>query len=194
MLIAVAVCLLLLIGLLAIPISLKFELSWPRASRQSLELQWGFGLVRVQIPASGPSERQADRAARSARKKKQKKEKPKKRRNVFAVLRQRAFRRRIMRFIRQLWYALRKQDLRVRVRLGLGDPADTGKLWAIVGPIAGLLSNFKEASIRIEPTFVDATFELDGSGTLRVIPLQMLYLTVALFLSPPIWRGIRQLR
>jgi Protein of unknown function (DUF2953) len=189
MLIAVAVCLLLLIALLAIPITLRFELSWPRASRQSLELQWGFGLVRLQIPVSGPSEQQAHHAARSLQKKKQKK-----RRNVFAVLRQRAFRRRILRFIRELWHALRKQDVRIRVRLGLGDPADTGQLWAIVGPVAGMLSNFKEASIKIEPTFVDTTFELDSSGTLRVIPLQVLYFTVALFLSAPIWRGIRQLR
>jgi len=190
MLTAVAVCLLLLIALLAIPIELRFELSWPRASRQGLELQWAFGLVRLQIPASGTSEQKARRARPSSLGKK----KRRKRANVFAVLRQSAFRRRIMRFIGDLWHALRKQDVRLRVRVGLGDPADTGQLWAIVGPVAGMLHNFKQASIRIEPEFRDATFELDGSGTLRVIPLQLLYLTLALFLSPPIWRGMRQLR
>jgi Protein of unknown function (DUF2953) len=99
-----------------------------------------------------------------------------------------------MRFVRDLWHVVHKKDVVLRVRIGLGDPADTGQLWAIVGPVAGVLANIQEALIDIEPEFRDATFELDSSGTLRVIPLQVLYMTVALLLSPPVWQGIRQMR
>jgi hypothetical protein len=41
---------------------------------------------------------------------------------------------------------------------------------------------------------MDATFELDGSGSIRIIPLQLIVLTLALLLSPPVWQGIRQMR
>ena len=117
-----------------------------------------------------------------------------KKQNVFAVVRQKPFRRRIIRFISDLWHAVHKKNVSLRVRVGLGDPADTGQLWAIVGPVAGILANIQEASIKIEPEFFDTTFELDSSGSIRLIPLQMIYLTVALLLSPPVWQGIRQMR
>ena len=104
------------------------------------------------------------------------------------------FRQRVFRFIRAVWRAIHKQDLRLRMRIGLGDPADTGQLWALVGPLSGLLANNREASIEIEPEFFDAIFELDSSGSIRIIPLQLLYLAVGLLLSPSVWQGIREMR
>jgi len=90
--------------------------------------------------------------------------------------------------------ALQKKDVNLRVRVGLGDPADTGQLWAIVGPMAGILANVQQASIEIEPEFFDATFQVNSSGNIRLIPLQMIYLTAGLLLSPPIWQGIIKMR
>lgn len=193
MLTGVMVFLLLLIALLAIPVTLSFKVSWQHNLQNDIELQWAFGLVRVRIPAFQPKPPSAEfeelghrigRFERSSRKKK----------NVFAVVRQKRFRRRIIRFINDLWHAVHKKNLRLRVRVGLGDPADTGQLWAICGPVAGILANVQEASINIEPEFLDTTFELDSSGSIRIIPLQMICLTVALLLSPSVWHGIKQMR
>ncbi len=100
----------------------------------------------------------------------------------------------MFRFVADLWRAIRKQDVNLRIRLGLGDPADTGRLWAVVGPVAGLLANVEEASVEIEPDFMDAVFELESSGEIRLIPLQILYLVVALLLSPPVWLGVKRMR
>lgn len=82
----------------------------------------------------------------------------------------------------------------VRIRLGLGDPADTGQLWGLLGPVAALLSNLQGARLELEPEFMDAVFELEGSGTIRFVPLQLLVLVAALMLSPSIWQGVRFMR
>lgn len=82
----------------------------------------------------------------------------------------------------------------MHLRIGLGDPADTGQLWALMGPVAGVLANCKGASFEIEPEFYEETFELDSSGRIEFVPLQILYLTIAMLLSPPVWRGIKEMR
>lgn len=193
MLTGVVACLLLLIALLAIPLTLNFQLSWKHVFERDIKLQWAFGLVRLRIPFRQPKspspqgealEQRIDRLERSYSK----------RQNFFAVVRQKTFRRRIIRFISDLWHTVHKRNLTLRIRVGLGDPADTGQLWGILGPVAGILANVQEASITIEPEFLDATFELNSSGSIRIIPLQMVCLAVALLLSPTIWRGIRQMR
>ena len=82
----------------------------------------------------------------------------------------------------------------MRLRIGLDDPADTGRLWALVGPVSGLLANIHEVSIEIEPEFFETIIELNSNGTIRVIPLQIIFLTAALLLSPPFWQGMQQMR
>lgn len=183
---------LVLIGVLAIPVSLNYQVSWRRALLGNIQLQWLFGLVRIQLPLQQSS------AASSQRKKITQKQHNKKssakRSNPIFVIRQKPFRQRSIKFIRDLWHAIHKHNLSLRIRIGLGDPADTGQLWAIVGPLSGMLATVQQASIEIEPEFIDAVFELDSSGNIRVIPLQMIYLAIGLLLSPAIWQGIKQMR
>lgn len=190
MLTGVVVFLVLLIGLLAIPITLTYRVTWPETIRNETHLQWAFGLVRVRLPSKAPS--REDKKAKHKTKRSTRSSANK--RNFLAAIRQSAFRQRIMRFVGDLWRAVQKKNVDVCLRIGLGDPADTGRLWAVFGPLAGILANFRDASIRIEPEFFDTTLELDSSGSIRLIPLQMIYLVVAFLLSPSIWLGLRQLR
>jgi len=185
--------LLSLLALLAIPVSLTFHVSWQQDLQNDIRLKWAFGLVRMRIApdrsgeSSPEGEKVQQKIARSGRA-------PGKERNVFAVIRQKRFRQRIIRFVSDLWHAIHKKNVNLRARIGLGDPADTGQLWAMLGPMAGMLASIQEVSITIEPEFLDTTIELDGSGSIRIIPLQIIYLTTAMLLSPPVWRGIRQIR
>lgn len=193
MLIGVVTFLLLLLAVLAVPVTFTFQVSWQQAFRKDIKLQWAFGLVRVQIPSSQPKTTYPEREERDG-KTGQSRRASRKKQNCFALVRQKRFRRRIIRFLEDMWHAVKKHNVSLRLRVGLGDPADTGQLWAILGPLAGILANVRDASIQIEPEFIEMTLELDSSGTIRLIPLQMIYLTVALLLSPPVWQGIRQMR
>lgn len=193
MLTGVLVILLFLIAVLAIPVTLTFKLSWPNDCQQDAFLDWAFGLIRVRVPTSEPmpltpvrddckgnSRRSGDSDGAKA--------------NILAAFRVAAFRQRIVKYVGDMWRAFHKDNLRLHVRVGLGDPADTGQLWAIVGPIAGLLATVQGAAIAIEPEFSDSTFELNTAGSIRLIPLQLFWLTTALLLSPSIWRGIMKMQ
>lgn len=193
MLTGTVVFLLLLIGLLAIPVTLTFQVSRQQAFQGVITLLWLFGRVRVQrslfqskvsLPKAEEPVQKTSRSQRSSGKKS----------NVFAAISGKTFRRRLIRFINDFWHAIHKENVRLRIRIGLGDPADTGQLWAIVGPVAGALASIQEASIEIEPEFFDASFELDSSGKIRLIPMQMIYLAVGLLLSPSFWYGVKQMR
>jgi hypothetical protein len=111
-----------------------------------------------------------------------------------AAIRQPSFRRRLLRFVRDLWRAIHKKNVQLMIRIGLGDPADTGQLWAACGPLSGVLARVRDVRITIMPDFLDSTFEVDSSGTIRVIPLQFATLALGLLLSPSIWRGIMLMR
>ncbi len=190
--IAIAAFLLLFVALLSVPVRLSFRVSWQQTLHGNIQLYWLFGLVRLQRPLTRPKPPVPGQPTGSQEKTEAKSSS--RQTSSLAVIRQKAFRRRVFRFLRDIWRAMRKQDLSLRVRIGLGDPADTGRLWAVIGPVAGLLTEVQEASIDIVPEFTDTVFEFDSSGKIRVIPLQMIYLTLGLLLSPSIWQGLRQRR
>lgn len=192
MLAGVLIALSILVALLAIPVTLTFHIAWRDALHSDIALTWAFGLVHLRLPSGertppAPRRREDnnDHTTRSGAPKPAK---------LFAAIRVRRFRRRMLRFAADLWRALHKRDLHLHVRLGLGDPAETGQLWGMLGPGAGLLSGVSDASISVEPDFLDATLELDGSGRIRVMPLRLLGLASALLLSPSVWQGLKRMR
>jgi len=192
-LVGAALFLLLLVGLLAIPVTLEFEVAWRNALEQNVRLRWAFGLVHVRIPSADP---RAEPESRTVPEKKKQRARQSRRGpgNVLAAVRDGRFRRRIVKFARDLWGAVRKQSILLRLRIGLGDPADTGRLWAIVGPVAGMLTAIRDVTIEIEPEFFDPAFELDTSGSIRLVPLHIVYLVVGLMFSPSVWRGVKIMR
>lgn len=192
MLTGVTLFLVVFIALLAIPVTLTYQVSWRRTFEGRVTLQWLFGLVRIQL-SSKESKSPALEPEKSAQRKRKQVPSGKKSSPV-AAFRHKYFRQRVFRFIRDFWHAVQTQNMKLRFRIGLGDPAETGQLWAIVGPVSGMLATIQGASIEIEPEFIEPVFELDSSGNVRIIPLQMIYLTIGLVLSPAIWQGIKQMR
>jgi len=188
-LIGTVIFLSLIVILLAVPVSLTYRCSWKQTLSVDLRLNWAFGLVRADVspdlenPESKQREAAGSKGSWWARSRGRKS-------NFMAAIRQPRFRRRILRFVSDLWSAIHKQDVRLWVRTGLGDPADTGRLWAVLGPLSGLFSRSGDISIAIEPDFLDATLEVDSSGTVRVVPLQIVVVALGLLVSPTLWRGV----
>ena len=193
MLIGTVIFLSLVVILLAVPVTLTYQLSWKQTLSANLKLIWAFGLVRADV--SPDQEKSApDKPEATQPKSGRKGESPGKKPNFMAAIRHPSFRRRIFRFVSDLWRAIHKKNVQLLVRLGLGDPADTGQLWAVFGPLSGMLARLRDVRITIEPDFLDAKLEVDSSGTIRMIPLQFVILVLGLLFSPPIWRGIMLMR
>jgi hypothetical protein len=192
-LIGTVIFLSLVVILLAMPVTLTYRFSWPGTPSADLRLKWAFGLVRADVsPGSGkPKPDKPDAGGRKAGRRRKSKGK---RRNVMAAIREPAFRRRMFRFGADVWRAIHKKNVRLLVRLGLGDPADTGRLWAVLGPVSGILARRPDVTIAIEPDFIDSTLDVDSSGTVRIVPLQLVMIVLGLLFSPPVWRGIMLMR
>ena len=182
----------LLLVLLAVPVDLAFQLKRTEGLEGQFSVRWLFGLLRFRtaIPGSRKEERVSESKPPAD---KPKRKKGDRRPDFVAVLKQAAFRQRVYRFAKDVLRAAHLQRLRLTIRLGLGEPAETGRLWAVMGPLSAMAENLRNAQVRIEPEFLDATFEFDAGGQMRLIPLQLLALAVAFALSPPSIRAWRTL-
>jgi len=191
-LIGTVIFLSLIVILLAMPVTLTYQFSWKETPSADLRLNWAFGLVRADVSPDlakpGPDKPEATRKKGARRGKSTGKK------NFMAAIRQAPFRRRMLRFVTDLWRTIHKKNVQLLVRLGLGDPAETGQLWAVLGPLSGMLARLRDIRVTIEPDFLDATLEVDSSGTIRMIPLQVAVIVFGLLFSPSIWRGIMSMR
>lgn len=192
MLAGILIFLVALVALLAMPLTLLFRVDWPERRNNDVRVVWAFGLVNVRVSESEDDEDDDDSEpepdedddqaddddARSHRK-------------PLAAIRYRPFRRRVFRFVRELWRAARKEDVFLNVRLGLGDPAETGQLWAWLGPLSAFLMYAGDARVNLVPDFRFQRFDVDTGGRIRVIPLQIIGLALGLAVSPAFWRGLR---
>jgi hypothetical protein len=191
----VASVLALIVLLLAVPIDIAFRFKGIGALEGQATIRWLFGLVRLRLRV--PNQARAMRPRGSAEQVGAAWRKPKStggRGRALAVLRQAEFRRRAMRFAADLWRAAHLSELALWVRLGLGDPADTGRLWALLGPLNALAQGVRDADVRIDPEFIDPVLEFDARGRSLLVPLQILMLVIAFALSPPSLRAWRLLR
>jgi hypothetical protein len=191
-LVAVAV-LVALAALLAVPVELAFRVAGPEAASGSLAVGWLFGLLQHTVRFPRP-ERRRPRRKRPRRPRERDGKRAGGARRTLEVLRQAPFRRRALRLARDLLRALRPRDLRLRLRLGLGDPADTGRLWGVLGPLAAVAGATPRAEVVLEPEFLEPVLEVEASGRVRVVPLQLLALAAAFALSPSTVRAIGTLR
>ncbi len=187
--------LLLLLLLLAVPLDLVFRIECVRNFQGQISVRWLFGVVRFRTPLRSTSGQQRkNKRLQQSSKKRTARNNHRARPDFVAVIRQAQFRRRVYRFFKDLVRALHLQRLRLLMRLGLGDPADTGRLWALIGPLSAMAQNVRSAEVCIEPEFMDSVLEVQADGQLRLIPLQLLVLVFAFVLSPPSIRAWRTLR
>jgi hypothetical protein len=183
--------LLLAVLVLAVPLDFSFRLEGVDAAAVNpvsgdVAVAWLFGFLRLSFPVPANRSRATPRVAgkADASRSKAKTAKGRKRPDFSAMIGQARFRRRLYRFVKDLIRAAHLQQLRLRMRLGLGDPADTGRLWALMGPLHAAVQNLRCADVQIEAEFVDPVFEFQASGQLRLVPLHFLLLAVAFALSP----------
>jgi hypothetical protein len=167
LLLIIAIPLAMMIALLAIPIEVGFEINRIEEIHGHVNLRWLFGMARFRIaiptaPKKPKPKRKAVAAKAAAGHKR--KSAPLK---IFSVLKQPAFRRRAYRFIKSLLRATHSHNLHLRIRIGLGDPADTGQLWALLGPVSAIAANLHHANVLIEPEFINATIELPPRSCYR---------------------------
>lgn len=180
----VALVLLLALVLPVVPVDLVADASGDAvrgASRLRLRVEWLFGLVRKDL-------RRGTHEGRSAPREK------KRRFDVVAMLRAEGFLPAMGRMLRRWMRALRVRDFAARLRVGTGDPADTGRLVGALWPFLAVSSALSPGAIALEPAWAEVALEGSLRGRLRVTPYRVL-LALLLFLGTRgAWRGLRAAR
>lgn len=190
-LLSILVLLALLLGLLAIPLSLSFSIIRNQQLEGYARFRWLFGLVNFQ--ASIPNSTKPVKHKTSSPSVKSKSHNSVQ--NLLILFKQQQFRQHIIKLIKNILRATHAKDLYLRLRIGLGDPADTGMLWAVIGPLSGMMKNLQAMTINIEPEFIESVMEIESHGRFKFIPLQFITLMIVFLLSPMTiraWRAIRQ--
>lgn len=160
-----------MILLLIIPIDIIFSLQRCPSIQRRISVYLMFGLIRFPVPSR--CIRNLFRQ-RSRRKESKVKRSQSQLRRVIIVLKSKGFSCRLLKFISDMYKAMRIRILNLRFILGLDDPANTGRLWAFIGPISNIFANLYIPNIYIEPDFMAETFYVEGKGEIRIIPMRVL--------------------
>jgi hypothetical protein len=178
-----------LVLLLAVPVDVGFEVHRRERTESRVRLGWLWGRVRIPVPAGGR------KARRKKPKRPRKPGRPSGARRALAVLTSPRFPGRVLRLMRGLLRRIRFTTLELSARLGFDDPADTGRLWGLLGPVSALLTLPAPARVELVPAFDEALFHLDARGEARVVPGAVLLTVLAFVLAPATlraaWAGVR---
>ena len=175
-----AALLLLLPGLLFLPVDVSLSVERDRTSTVRLGFKWMF--IRFERPLDG--------VGGIGRKKRRKDRNPKRFggfgdavrgiRDASGVPGLAGW---IGRFLVRLKSAVRLRVLAGRVRVGVDDPADTGRLWGVAGPVLAWCNRWPAIDVRAEPEFSGPCLEGEVRGTLRILPARIVWAFARTLLS-----------
>ena len=187
-----AVVLFILFFFLIIPVEAEFKFNNLNGDEKTVRLRALFGLLSKTVYPSDKSE-----SHKSKEKTEVKKEKKSGsgRTKIISVLRNGKFLRKTVHTFKKLLFSIKPDLKHLHIRLGLDDPADTGIIWGLIGPVSGILYGFTEKAVIIEPDFLDPSLGLNTRGSISIVPLEILLILLCYLLSPTViktyWFDIR---
>jgi len=159
----------LIFFILWVPLDLALHADVYGKPKFRLRFSWLFGLVSREI---------AGEKKKPTEKRKEVKGKKKRRwgdaRTILSILRTKGVLRRLKELLKDVFSCLKFRDLVADFKIGLGDPVDTGLLFAFIGPATAFLGSSRRHQIRLEPSFSeDAVLQGYSQGTVRLRPIQL---------------------
>ena len=129
-----------------------------------LRFSWLFGLVSKEVTGEKKKPEEKRRAAKG-----KKKHRRRDTRVIFRILRTKGVLRRLKELLKDVFSCLKFRELVADFKIGLGNPADTALLFAIIGPATAFLGSSQLHQIRLQPSFGDdAVLEGYSHGTVRL--------------------------
>lgn len=197
MLAALGIAALLTLAVLAIPVAIVGVLKRDTEWQGRLRVYWLFGLVRIRLRPTALRRRRTTphrRRRRSSRAGQRRAQTGK----LVRLLRSPGFLRRLLRLFRDLVRATRPRRLRVRLVIGMSDPADTGYIAALLAPLRPLPTppigrEPSTVSIEISPDFSGPRLQGYSCASLRFTPVRMIGLCLGFALSPAVIRSVWKL-
>ncbi len=166
---AVVILAVLIFFVLCMPLDLVLHADVYGKPKLRLRFSWFFGLVSREVTGEKKKPKEKKKVAKG-----EKKHRWKDARVIFRILRTKGVLRHLKELLKGVFSCLKFRDLVADFRIGLGDPADTGLLFAVIGPATVFLGSSHLHRIRFEPSFgEDAVLQGYSQGTVRLHPIQL---------------------
>lgn len=173
------IILFLIFLLLIIPVEFVFNYKNFETPVKKVILSWFFGIISFEVyPKKTPSKGKKELKTRSEKKKGTGFSKIRK------ILGNSKFTAKTYNTVRRLLSSAKPKLNRLYLKIGLGDPADTGILWGLLGPLSGILHGYPDKDLVIEPDFLDPAFDVDTHGKITIIPLEIIFIAFSYIFSP----------
>ena len=154
---------------LCVPLDMTLHADVYGKPKFRLRFSWLFGLVSKEI--TGEKKKPPDKRRAAKGKKKHRRIDS---RVIFRILRTKGVLRRLKGLLKDVFSCLKFRELVADFKIGLGNPADTALLFAIIGPATAFLSSSHLHKIRLKPSFGDdAVLEGYSHGTVRLHPIRL---------------------
>ncbi len=183
----------LLLFLLCVPLELVFELEINGRPKFGLRLVWFFGLISQEIKQGKKKPKEEKEKVPDQRKPAGGKKRAGDIKTVFQILRTRGLLRHVIRLLWGILRSFRIKDLSLNLRLGLDNPADTGLLFAVIGPAMPFLRSSRFHEVRLEPSFGGAVCQGRLRGVVGLQPVRLIPPVTGFILSPSMMRVIKTL-
>ena len=181
----------LIVLILCVPLDMVLRIDVSGRPRFGMRLVWLFGLIGKEV-RKGKGKPGEKRGAVEGKRKLGKRRI--RARTVFEILRARGLLKQIEVLLRNILRRLKIRELRVDCRVGFDNPADTGLLFALIGPASLFMSSSIPCQIRAQPSFDDGTvFEGSFHGAVRLWPIQLLAPLIRFIFSLAIMRVVKLL-
>lgn len=179
----------LIVFALAIPLNLSLQVDVPGKPRFRTKIRWLFGLVHKEI---AKKEVQSIKTKKTTKSKRKPKDRVISVKVLLQILRVKGLFKQVKILLRDTLRRVRLENLEADFKLGLGDPADTGMLFAFLGPAACFFHSFLPDRIKLQASFADEAI-LEGymETTLRISPLLVIIPSLRFICSRPVFRVAR---
>lgn len=177
--------LLVLVVLLTAPVDVVFYVERDAKFRLGATVRLMFGLIKKDLGSKKRRRREGD----------EQKARVKRRRGsirpLVAALTTRGFAQKLLKLTRDVLRIVKIRELKARVRIGLGDPAETGILFAVLAPTMVFVRSFSSADVEVEADFWEEKLEGYCQGDIRAVPIRFVGILVPFIFSRTTWRAMR---
>lgn len=191
-LIVIASLVALFLLVLCVPVELTLEADLDEERHFRIGLIWLFGLVHLSLKARRQRPSRARKAVAKEKETISFIERWHRLQTLIRILRIKNLGRQTLRLLTGVLKSIKFRDLAVDLRLGLGDPADTGMLFAFVGPFTPLISSYAPFPITIQPLLTgEPQISGHSQGRISVQPIRLAVPFSGFVFSRPAFRLIR---
>ncbi len=160
----------LVILVLCVPLDAVLSIDTSEKPRFRLKLAWLFGLISKELAGEKKKPEEEKEVTEEKRKKKRKFEF----KIILKILRTKGLLKQVKNLVKGILGQLKIRELAINLKLGLEDPADTGLVFALIGPATSFLRLPPRYQIRVQPSFYDENvFEGYLRGVLRLQPIRL---------------------